>query len=587
MSAVLLVLAALVGCAEGITEYRRQRAPPRTLPPGARPVKVRVALQPIKVLEIDADSATVRMQAYFDQFWNDVRLARLPNSTDEELDAFDRTINGTDGVRRFYLSEALPWTPDTTFSSASERQDLQTVGDIDPYYSMTFTRVFENGDVHRSQRIEITLPVEFAIEYFPFEVIPVIITIESYGFTNDAVAYELINFDAAANASESLVELNETKLLPGYGIGEFSKSTPLFTDYIEGTYTGVRFEFLIEGSSADVVITAGTTTTVLVLLAGIPLWYDTDFNTKMTIIATMLLTAFALTFSFTRPEARRTLFLELFLLSHQLFIAFVGFVVFVSYVLTKLRKALLVPPTSGDHQRQDVAVERMISHLRRKSSRNTEPVSAPDSKKQLAVLMLIEEALRDEKTSDFAPVKPWKLFTVLAYMFTWLVNLFAFYAAGLAFQRQALKGRFDVDGTLQRESGIIFISVYCVGIPVMLCLSFLASSVWRRKQESILFSLASFVVLRFRGDTDEAEHATQLKNIQRRQSSKALAIPEAKETGKQAAAHDDANMTSARDSATAGTQRLRFSTAVHELNADADDDDDVENSDLPMPPRDE
>lgn len=75
-----------------LVDGRATIAPPRTMPPGARPVVVTVAFQPLKVLEVDADSATVTLQGYFDQFWHDSRLAR-ENATEPRngtTDVFDR-----------------------------------------------------------------------------------------------------------------------------------------------------------------------------------------------------------------------------------------------------------------------------------------------------------------------------------------------------------------------------------------------------------------------------------------------------------------------------------------------------------------
>jgi hypothetical protein len=46
------------------------------------------------------------------------------------------------------------------------------------------------------------------------------------------------------------------------------------------------FSFVIHGDWIQAVLTAFLTTTVLVLLGGIPLWYETTFNNKMAIVAT-------------------------------------------------------------------------------------------------------------------------------------------------------------------------------------------------------------------------------------------------------------------------------------------------------------
>jgi hypothetical protein len=53
----------------------------------------------------------------------------------------------------------------------------------------------------------------------------------------------------------------------------------------------------------------------------------TDFMTKLMLVTTAELTAFALTFSFSRPASRETLYIEIFLLTQEIFIGVAGYVV--------------------------------------------------------------------------------------------------------------------------------------------------------------------------------------------------------------------------------------------------------------------
>jgi hypothetical protein len=199
-------------------------APPRVAPPGARPVLVSVVVQPLKLLEVDSVFGIVRIQGYLDQFWNDPRLAVNPSSTaapatpiappattttstttrstmagttandsssvasttaaqpvtsaptttavtDEDEDqfppiAYDHMDRSTG--RRYYLATAVPWVPDLTRSPLPpSRTNLAPYGDNDPHFANTFTRVYENGDVHLSMLVEFVIPVHFAIEFYP------------------------------------------------------------------------------------------------------------------------------------------------------------------------------------------------------------------------------------------------------------------------------------------------------------------------------------------------------------------------------------------------------------------------------------
>jgi hypothetical protein len=139
---------------------------------------------------------------------------------------------------------------------------------------------------------------------------------------------------------------------------------------------------VISGASDEVIATGITTTTVLILIGAVPLWYDIDFNAKLTIVATALLTAFALAFSFERPVSRQSLLIELFLLSHQLFLGAVGGVIFISYMLKSVRKSLLPPGMSL--QRQDVAMKEVVKRFITARKAKTATMRSSSSRKTAA-----------------------------------------------------------------------------------------------------------------------------------------------------------------------------------------------------------
>lgn len=248
-----------------------------------------------------------------------------------------RGLTEEDSVaRRYYLARDVPWVPDLYFSSASDRHDLVPVGDNDPYFAAQFFRIYENGDVHYSQALELVVPIQFSIQFYPFETVPVIITIESYGSyarlracwpacasnhccwlrrTKELLVFEL--------HGETLIGLDETLTVPGYSIAAQSlvKDELIEKVYPEGVsppvvvvvrsapragvYSALYMAFLIQGATIQAVVNAILTTTVLVLLVrrrvrrccaltwrrraqgGIPLWYETSFMNKMTIVASV------------------------------------------------------------------------------------------------------------------------------------------------------------------------------------------------------------------------------------------------------------------------------------------------------------
>lgn len=451
--------------------------------------------------------------------------------TDEDEDqfppiAYDHMDRSTG--RRYYLATAVPWVPDLTFSSASSRTNLAPYGDNDPHFANTFTRVYENGDVHLSMLVELVIPVHFAIEFYPFEVVQVPIRIESYGNTRSDIALVLTD--------QTVIRVNETQAIPGYTVeANLTRTVLLAANYTEGTYTVIQITMVISGASDEVIATGITTTTVLILIGAVPLWYDIDFNAKLTIVATALLTAFALAFSFERPVSRQSLLIELFLLSHQLFLGAVGGVIFMSYMLKSVRKSLLPPGMSL--QRQDVAMKEVVKrHHRSKdkdgkdekfqfkkdrresltssdSMQNME--SMPDAKKQVALLSLIELGLRDEKASEFSPIRPWQLCSVLTYTMMWGINVLAFYIAGNHLQEEALRNPELDPATrqLERNARGLFVLVYAIGAPLVLAFAVLVSCLWKKGGEGVIFCCARAMVRYCQFDDDDEDYAAELKTL--------------------------------------------------------------------------
>jgi hypothetical protein len=536
-------------------------APARLGPPNQRPVNVTIAFQPLKLLDVDSAHGFVRIQGYFDQFWRDGRLGL--NSSDPSdngrYDKFD-----AESKRRYYLASGLPWVPDLAFPSASLRSNVAPYGDSDPHFAATFSRVYENGDVHFSLLVDLTVPVNFSIEFFPYEVVRVPIVIESYGNT------ELdINLKKRGSDNDTLVDVEGAKAIPGYEIvPELATVQEQQSQLLEGNYTRIEIVLVLKGSASDVLINGITTTTVLIMIGGVPLWYDTDFNNKMAVVATALLTSFALAFSFELPSSRQSLLIELFFLSHQLFLGAVAGLVFLNYMLKSIRKSLL--PTGINFMRQDEAMKLVVNQLRKQSAEedaaaddpalehasraskrkarkqtvqgddaptlkrvqsasnqelSSHAVALSETQKQVALLSLIELGLRDEKASEHSPIRPWQLFSVVCYTLLWCVNIIAFTMAGQYLQAEALKvERANVeDGVLQREAGVRFLIVYAVAGTVAIVVSLIFSYVWRHKHDQIIFCCARIMVKRFTFDDDEEDHQAELRTLASIENSNASA----------------------------------------------------------------
>jgi hypothetical protein len=555
-------------------------APPRQAPPGARPVLVRIQFQPLKLLEVDSVFGIVRIQGYFDQFWNDPRLSvnassgeppastpasTLPTSAPTTTTVDNTNTNNNNDTtstpvaststsaststtrtdteppmvifydhmerstgRRYYLATTVPWVPDLTFSTASSRVNLAPYGDNDPHFANTFTRVYENGDVHMSMLVELVIPVHFAIEFFPFEVVQVRIRVESYGNTRNDIALVLTD--------NVIIDIEHTAAIPGYLIEtNLTKEELVITNYTEGSYTALQMTLVLSGASDEVIATGITTTTVLILIGAVPLWYDTDFNAKLTIVATALLTAFALAFSFERPVSRQSLLIELFLLSHQLFLGAVGGVIFMSYMLKSVRKSLLPPGMSL--QRQDVAMKEVTQRFARKKGKENEKFSLkdrrgsltsndsmssmtntmPDEKKQVALLSLIELGQRDEKASEFSAIRPWQLCSVLSYTMLWGINVLAFYLAGNHLQEKALSS-VEIDPAsrvLEREARDVFVVVWAVGAPLVLVFAIALACLWKRGGEGLIFCCARTMVRYCQFDDNDEDYEAELKTLEK------------------------------------------------------------------------
>jgi hypothetical protein len=354
------------------------------------------------------------------------------------------------------------------------------------------------------------------------------ITIESYGNTRSDIALVLTD--------RTIIRVNETEAIPGYTVeANLTRVALVAANYTEGTYTVIQINMVISGASDEVIATGITTTTVLILIGAVPLWYDIDFNAKLTIVATALLTAFALAFSFERPVSRQSLLIELFLLSHQLFLGAVGGVIFISYMFKSVRKSLLPPGMSL--QRQDVAMKEVVKRFqqrtrgkdgkkeerfqfkqaRRESLTSSDSMqhmeSMPDDKKQVALLSLIELGLRDEKASEFSPIRPWQLCSVLTYTLVWGVNVLAFYIAGNHLQEEALSHPESDPKDLEKDARVKFVLVYAIGAPLVLAFAIMVSCLWKKAGEGVVFCCARAMVRYCQFDDDDEDYAAELKTL--------------------------------------------------------------------------
>jgi hypothetical protein len=225
-----------------------------------KPLQVKINFQVVKVVQVDTDAECgvagwfclsctrksdfwltfVRFtQGYFDQFWTDPRLGiqsgsnltMSANSVCAEGDAVFGDRCDTSLGLRYYLASSLSWQPDTVFTSASSVTYLFPYGGSDPYFQSEFFRVYETGFVHVSNLIELVLPVTYAIAFFPYEVIPVVLTVESYGNLDDVLQYVL--------TPDAISGLATTDGVPGYRIHPELVNMSQITDtYPEGSYSG-------------------------------------------------------------------------------------------------------------------------------------------------------------------------------------------------------------------------------------------------------------------------------------------------------------------------------------------------------------
>jgi hypothetical protein len=115
----------------------------------------------------------------------------------------------------------------------------------------------------------------------------------------------------------------------------------------------------------------------------------------------------------------------------------------------------------------------------------------PDEKKQVALLSLIELGLRDEKASEFSPIRPWQLCSVLSYTMLWGINVLAFYSPAITCRRRRCRpGVRSGDACARGDARDVFVLVYAIGAPLVLAFAMLVSCLWKKGGEGVIFCCA-------------------------------------------------------------------------------------------------
>jgi len=346
----------------------------------------------------------------------------------------------------FYLAESLSWTPDTFVSSAAEFSFLQPERG-DPTFVNRFYRVFSDGLIAYSQLVRMTIPVEIPIDMYPFEVIPVVIDVESYGYPATAVRYVPYN----AQARSALVAINNTKDVPGYSIVVGSATyRSTVKAYETGNYSQLTLSFALNGDESDVAFEAALPLSILVAISSIVLWHEFGFEAKIGVTSTTLLSSFAFTFSFDEPTTRERLYIEDYFRVSYIFIGFSFVCVIVEYLV-------------ATHHNRTKPTVRVASV--------TEGVQA------------VVEHLMDEKKKRTPPAPAWRAAVTVVYLGMWLVTLTAFGAAGFHFQNSLLEDVTTDMEKLREANKSLFVGLYVglgLAVGVLGIIAYLVERRWKR-----------------------------------------------------------------------------------------------------------
>jgi hypothetical protein len=366
---------------------------------------------------VDIAATTVTLEGYLRQRWTDPRAEFDPATVGDDVEVLEEEGSF------FYLAASLDWTVDTFVSSASEFTFLQPERG-DPAFVNRFYRVYTDGSITYSQLVRMSIPVEIPIDMYPFEVIPVVIDLESYGYPESSVRF--VPYDESSDSA--IISINNTKDVPGYSIVRGSAMYEMSVkEYETGNYSQLTLSFALNGDESDVAFQAALPLSILVAISSIVLWHEFSFEAKIGVTSTALLSSFAFTFSFDEPETRERLYIEDYFRVAYVFIGFSFIIVIIEYLVA----------THHSRTKPMVRVESI-----------TEGVQA------------VVNHLTDEKKKRTPPAPAWRAAITVLYLGMWLVNLAAFGATGFHFQNSLLEDISRDMEDLREETRSLFVGLY-------------------------------------------------------------------------------------------------------------------------------
>ena len=290
------------------------------LPVGYRPMEVKLQFRIMHLYNFNLNQQTLRISGYLRQSWNDPRLIS------------NRWDSTTPDGRRFYLmnKKEAPWIPDTFISNSIEHTERES-NSGDPYGSYHYLRVYTNGDVLYSQMIDTKISSYMNLAFYPFNVLNITLSIESYGYPENVLRYST----GIGNSQEGLQIVDDYDLT-GYRITDaFKRADVRSAEYTTGNFSMVEMKFYIIPSTGNLMIIL-LPTLMLIVISSFVFWMDVKrVMERLSLGITAMLADFALTFSLPIPVTQEELFVRNYLNISYIAIGITLLISFMEYLMFK------------------------------------------------------------------------------------------------------------------------------------------------------------------------------------------------------------------------------------------------------------
>ncbi|XP_003740618.1 uncharacterized protein LOC100902629 [Galendromus occidentalis] len=208
--------------------------------------------------DFNSNDMSYSAQLTFRQQWHEPKLAYEPTTIGRPNATFEN-------VDRHSL-----WTPDTFFTNQISGHDFQLMKDN------SLVRVFPNGEIMLSRRLQLKLSCPMHLKYFPFDTQSCSIKMSSYGYTTEQIVY-LWKKTQPIQVSSSL------------SLTDFTLSW--FEDHYctsktnTGEYSCLVARFTLERSWQPYIIKVFIPVAMLVILAYMTTWIQ-DANARAILLST-------------------------------------------------------------------------------------------------------------------------------------------------------------------------------------------------------------------------------------------------------------------------------------------------------------